>query len=112
LSAAELAIVQATSGTNTGNNAVNTLYSGLAASKQDTLVSATNIKTINSVSILGSGNIVLAPIDSPVFTTSITTPLILGGLLSQETLQFLQLLMQLGRIMASAAYNETLKDLV
>jgi hypothetical protein len=28
LSAAELAIVQATSGTNTGNNAVNTLYSG------------------------------------------------------------------------------------
>jgi hypothetical protein len=61
---AELAIVQATSGTNTGNNAVNTLYSGLAASKQDTLVSATNIKTINSVSILGSGNIVLAPIDS------------------------------------------------
>jgi hypothetical protein len=42
------------------------------------LVSATNIKTINSVSILGSGNIVLAPIDS-VFTTSITTPLILGG---------------------------------
>jgi hypothetical protein len=93
LSAAELAIVQATSGTNTGNNAVNTLYSGL--SKQDTLVSATNIKTINSVSILGSGNIVLAPIDSPVFTTSITTPLILGGLLSQETLQFLQLLMQL-----------------
>jgi hypothetical protein len=74
---AELAIVQATSGTNTGNNAVNTLYSGLAASKQDTLVSA--IKTINSVSILGSGNIVLAPIDSPVFTTNITTPLILGG---------------------------------
>jgi hypothetical protein len=53
LSAAELAIVQATSGTNTGNNAVNTLYSGLAVSKQDTLVSATNIKTINSVSILG-----------------------------------------------------------
>jgi hypothetical protein len=77
LSAAELAIVQATSGTNTGNNAVNTLYSGLAASKQDTLVSATNIKTINSVSIL-SGNIVLVSIDSPVFTTSITTPLILS----------------------------------
>jgi hypothetical protein len=95
LSAAELAIVQATSGTNTGNNAVNTLILGLLLVKQDTLVLATNIKTINSVSILGSGNIVLAPIDSPVFTTSITTPLILGGLLSQETLQFLQLLMQL-----------------
>jgi hypothetical protein len=93
LSAAELAIVQATSGTNTGNNAVNTLYSGLAASKQDTLVSATNIKTINSVSIFWKHS--LSSIDSPVFTTSITTPLILGGLLSQETLQFLQLLMQL-----------------
>jgi hypothetical protein len=75
LSAAELAIVQATSELILG---INTLYSGLA-SKQDTLVSATNIKTINSVSILGSGNIVLAHIDSPVFTTSITTPLILGG---------------------------------
>jgi hypothetical protein len=38
-----------------------------AASKQDTLLfHFTNIKTINSVSILGSGNMVLAPIDSPV----------------------------------------------
>jgi hypothetical protein len=60
LTAAELAIVQATSGLILGIMQ-NTLYSGLAASKQDTLVSATNIKTINSVSILGSGNIVLAP---------------------------------------------------
>jgi hypothetical protein len=76
------------------------------------LVSATNIKTINSVSILGSGNIVLAPIDSPVFTTSITTPLILGGLLSQETLQFLQLMQLKVELFLSAAYNETLKDLV
>jgi hypothetical protein len=29
----------------------------LAASKQDTLISATNIKTINSTSLLGSGDI-------------------------------------------------------
>jgi hypothetical protein len=48
------------SGTNTGDNAVNTLYSGLAASKQDTLVSATNIKTINGSSILGSGDLVVS----------------------------------------------------
>lgn len=47
------------SGTNTGDNATNTLYSGLAASKQDTLVSGTNIKTVNSTSLLGSGNIVI-----------------------------------------------------
>jgi len=46
-------------GTNTGDNATNTQYSGLAASKQDVLVSATNIKTINGTSVLGSGNIVV-----------------------------------------------------
>lgn len=44
-------------GTNTGDNATNSQYSGLAASKQDTLVSATNIKTINGQSVLGSGNL-------------------------------------------------------
>jgi len=54
------------SGTNTGDNATNTQYSGLAASKQDTLVSATNIKTINGNSLLGSGNIVIA---NPVITS-------------------------------------------
>tara|TARA_R110000868_G_scaffold36778_1_gene130220 strand:+ start:66 stop:452 length:387 start_codon:yes stop_codon:yes gene_type:complete len=47
------------SGTNTGDNAINSLYSGLAASKQDTLVSGTNIKTINGSSVLGSGNLVV-----------------------------------------------------
>lgn len=45
------------SGTNTGDNATNSQYSGLAASKQDTLISATNIKTIEGQSLLGSGNI-------------------------------------------------------
>jgi hypothetical protein len=58
---ANLTVIQNTSGTNTGDNAVNSLYSGLATSKQDTLVSATNIKTINSTSLLGSGNISVAP---------------------------------------------------
>jgi len=53
---AQLVVVGNTSGTNTGDNATNSQYSGLAASKQDTLVSATNIKTINSTSVLGSGN--------------------------------------------------------
>ena len=58
---AQLVVVGNTSGTNTGDNAVNSLYSGLAASKQDTLVSATNIKTINSTTLLGSGNIAVEP---------------------------------------------------
>jgi hypothetical protein len=54
---ANLTVIQNTSGTNTGDNAVNSLYSGLAASKQDTLVSGTNIKTVNSTSLLGSGDV-------------------------------------------------------
>jgi len=57
---ANLTVIQNTSGTNTGDNATNSQYSGLAASKQDTLVSATNIKTIEGQSLLGSGNIDLA----------------------------------------------------
>jgi hypothetical protein len=58
---AQLVVVGNTSGTNTGDNATNSQYSGLAASKQDTLVSATNIKTINSTSLLGSGNVAVEP---------------------------------------------------
>jgi hypothetical protein len=58
---ANLTVIQNTSGTNTGDNAVNSLYSGLATSKQDALVSGTNIKTVNSTSLLGSGNISVAP---------------------------------------------------
>lgn len=48
-----------TSGTNTGDNATNTQYSGLAASKQATLVNTTNIKSVNGTSLLGSGNLVV-----------------------------------------------------
>lgn len=48
------------SGSNTGDDATNSQYSGLATSKQDTLVSGTNIKTINGNSILGSGDIVIS----------------------------------------------------
>ena len=48
------------SGDNTGDNATNTQYSGLASSKQDTLVSATNIKTINGNNILGSGDLAVS----------------------------------------------------
>jgi hypothetical protein len=57
---AQQTVIVNTSGTNSGDNATNTQYSGLAASKQDTLVSGTNIKTINSNSILGSGDLVIS----------------------------------------------------
>ena len=53
------------SGTNTGDNATNSQYSGLAGSKQDLLVSATNIKTINSSSLLGAGDLVITAAASP-----------------------------------------------
>jgi hypothetical protein len=56
----QLTVIGNTSGTNTGDNATNSQYSGLAASKQDTLVSGTNIKTLEGQSLLGSGNIDLA----------------------------------------------------
>lgn len=63
-------------GTNTGDNATNTQYSGLTTSKQDTLVSATNIKTINGVSILGGGDLPVSASDqdiSPSVSRTIAT---------------------------------------
>ena len=48
------------SGDNTGDDATNSKYSGLATSKQDTLVSTVNIKSINGQSIVGSGNLTIS----------------------------------------------------
>ena len=61
VSDAGLAVLGDTSGTNTGDNATNTQYSGLSGSKQNTLSSGVNIKSINSSSILASGNLDLEP---------------------------------------------------
>lgn len=72
------------SGTNTGDNATNTQYSGLAASKQDVLVSGTNIKTINGSSILGSGDLVVGGAPTFInlaanFSSTSTTPAAVTG---------------------------------
>lgn len=67
------------SGTNSGDNATNTQYSGLATSKQDTLVSGTNIKTVNGNSLVGSGDV---SISSAVAWGGVT-----GTLSSQTDLQ-------------------------
>lgn len=56
---AQTTVIGNTSGTNTGDDATNTQYSGLAASKQDALISGTNIKTINGTTILGAGNVTI-----------------------------------------------------
>jgi nitrogen fixation protein len=72
---AQATVIGNTSGTNTGDNAVNSLYSGLAASKQDTLVSGTNIKTIEGQSLLGSGNIDLSKSDVGLGNVDNTTDL-------------------------------------
>lgn len=90
VSDAQLVVIGNTSGTNTGDNAVNSLYSGLASSKQDTLVSGTNIKTINSSSLLGSGNLVITGVTNLSYTaatrviasdtgTDATLPLVTSG---------------------------------
>lgn len=60
-------------GTNTGDNATNTQYSGLAASKQDTLVSATNIKTVNGSTLLGAGDLAVAAGDPSSVLTATST---------------------------------------
>jgi hypothetical protein len=57
---ADLTVSGNTSGTNTGDNATNTQYSGLATSKQDTLQSTVNIKSINGNSLLGSGDLTIS----------------------------------------------------
>jgi hypothetical protein len=77
------------SGTNSGDNAVNSLYSGLAASKQDALVSGTNIKTINSATLLGSGDIAVQPTlvsGTTIKTINSTTLLGSGDVAVQSTL--------------------------
>ena len=54
----------------------------ILASKQDTLVSGTNIKTINGSSVLGSGNLIVTPgvasltATAPVVATGTSTPVI------------------------------------
>ena len=82
---AQLVTIGNTSGANTGDNAPNTQYSGLAASKQDVLVNQTNIKSINGTSLLGSGNIAIAgagPTFIPLaqnFVSTSTTPAAVTG---------------------------------
>jgi len=53
-----------------GTTTTTTTWSGnkINSDKQNTLVSATNIKTVNSETLLGSGNIVVAALASPTFT--------------------------------------------
>ena len=73
------------SGTNSGDNATNSQYSGLATSKQDFLVSGSNIKSVDGQSLLGSGNIItgnktILSLTSDIATAANTTPVVLTGL--------------------------------
>ena len=60
-----------------------TVVTAALAAKQDTLVSATNIKTIGGTSILGAGDIAIVPVTVKV---SITSPQILAGFTTPHTL--------------------------
>lgn len=97
-------------GTNTGDNAVNTLYSSLAASKQDTLVSATNIKTINGASVLGSGDLTVsssyntvATLASNQATGANVTPVTLTGLVWTFAANSVYFFRWLGTVQPAAA---------
>jgi hypothetical protein len=57
--------------TNDANYATQTFVNTATSTKQDTLVSATNIKTINGNSILGSGNITISGSGGATYTTSV-----------------------------------------
>jgi hypothetical protein len=53
----------------------------IIGSKQDTLISGTNIKTVNSTTLLGSGNLVIGGVTAvsattPIVATGTTTPVI------------------------------------
>lgn len=98
------------SGTNTGDDAVNSLYSGLAASKQDTLVSATNIKTINGSSVLGSGNIdvgspytLVATLSGNQATGANVTPVTLTGLVWTYAANSIYFFRWIGAVQSAAA---------
>ena len=97
---AQLVVVGNTSGTNTGDNATNSQYSGLAASKQDTLISATNIKTINSASLLGSGNISVAP------ATGIDATAIADGTVTSTEFQYINSLTSNAQTQIDAKTNK------
>jgi hypothetical protein len=58
---ANLTVIGNTSGTNTGDNAVNSLYSGLAASKQDTL-------TLTTTGTSGAATLVGATLNIPQYS--------------------------------------------
>lgn len=80
VSDSQLFIIGNTSGTNTGDNSPNVLYSGLATSKQDTLISGTNIKTINGGSVLGAGDVaVQATLVSGTNIKTINSTSVLGS---------------------------------
>jgi hypothetical protein len=100
---AQLVIIGNTSGTNTGDNATNSQYSGLAASKQDTLISATNIKTINSISLLGSGDIVVGGLSA--ITTIGAVPNANGMTIVGSTLNLQPASVSFGGVVTTAAQS-------
>jgi hypothetical protein len=58
------------------NKPISTLTQGALDNKQATLISATNIKTINSTTILGGGNLLVAPasgIDASAIATGVVS---------------------------------------
>ena len=75
--------LNAVDNTTDANKPVSTATQTALNAKQDTLVSATNIKTINSTTILGSGNISVAP------ATAINATAIATGVVDNTEFEYL-----------------------
>jgi hypothetical protein len=60
--------------TSDANKPVSTATQTALNAKQDTLVSGTNIKTVNSASLLGSGNVAVGDVVGPASATDNTLP--------------------------------------
>lgn len=80
--------------------------SGLLATKQDTLISGTNIKTINGESLLGNGNIISK--SKPLITTTDTTIELLPNVYHRKTNQSSSLTITLAQEEDSTVLNEYL----
>lgn len=92
------------------NKPISTATQAALNAKQDTLVSATNIKTINGSSVLGSGNLVVssgyhavATLASNQATAANTTPVTLTGLSWSFAANSIYFFRWLGRVQPAAA---------
>ena len=85
---------------------IKTYISGLLTTKQDKLISGTNIKTVNGESLIGSGNIISGV--KPLITTTDITIELLPNIYYRKTNQSSSLTITLANEENSTILNEYL----